>query len=589
MKANGSSAARRCWIGIVLLAIVCPLRADDYSELLAKALESRAHAVRAGRKPAPVKQPAAAHEPTEADKRLGVVVWAPPMGQMFVDRMPAASEVPNAISVRAARGEIESFLLAVGALKPQLGLTWSAPGPVPDGIAVEFMPVVMAPLPEGKDEYRMVGLWLAGGGQVDIDAARSRAWLVRISVGQNVKPGNYTITASLASRGRAATAGATVRIRVLPFQLADPWRRQYVFGAFCASPDLSDAQFAQLKAHGIEGILWFWVNYGLNVRNDRGKLRMDFAKMDATIGRMKKAKMRGPIVLALGNDRSGHFGKAICQTFKLPMQPRVKREGKIVKLAPLDDPRVERLMVEALRQLFDHAKAAQWPEIVIAPYDEPAERLMPEHRRMVRLFRKNFPTVRLYGVAINKVSHATQVLDTDIIVANGDYAGISALAAANRKSLWLYGGGGAAAAGYSTRWGYGLKQYAFGPDGAWFWSYNFYVGDPWNEFDSFTPDSSWVACWPPLTKGATSVQTLAYEGLREGVDDVRYAMTLEAALARAPADPNARTIAAAYKKWLVALRDAKPAEPQIAGFRDQLVHWILAVDAATAAPLKRSE
>ena len=586
MKANGSRAHRRRWIGIVLLAMAAPAGAGDYSELLAKALESRAHAARAGKKPAAVKQPTAAYEPTDADTRAGVVAWAPPMGQMFTDRRPAAGEVATVMNVRAARGETESFLLALGALKPQRGLTWSVPAPVPAGIAVEFMPVVMAPMAGGgADEYRTVGLWLSRDGAVDIAPGHSRAWLVRIRVGENVTPGTYRLAASLAAGGAApGGAGVTLGIRVLPFTLADPWERKHIFGAFCAGVDFSDAQYVQMKAHGIEAILWFWVNYGMNIRNDKGKLRMDFTKMDLTISRMKRAKMRGPIVLALGNDRSGHFERAICQTFRLPMAPRVKRKGKVVKLAPLDNPQIERRMVEALGQLFAHAKVANWPEIIILPYDEPTERLMPEHRRMVKLMRKNFPAVRLYGVAINRVERAKEILDTDILVANGDFARVHALAAANGKTTWFYGGSGTAAGGYSvSRWSYGLREFAYGGTGSWFWSYNFYVEKPWNEFDGFTPDSSWVVCWPPVKKGGPSVQTLAYEGLREAVDDVRYAMTLEAALARAPADPTARTVAAAYKTWLLALQGAKPTAPQIAGFRDQLVHWILALRTETPA------
>ena len=44
--------------------------------------------------------------------------------------------------------------------------------------------------------------------------------------------------------------------------------------------------------------------------------------------------------------------------------------------------------------------------------------------------------------------------------------------------------------------------------------------------------------------------------------EAEYRVTLEAALAKVPDDPNARTIAAAYKKWLLSLQGAKPAGRQ---------------------------
>jgi hypothetical protein len=67
----------------------------------------------------------------------------------------------------------------------------------------------------------------------------------------------------------------------------------------------------------------------------------------------------------------------------------------------------------------------------------------------------------------------------------------------------------------------------------WFWSYDFSVGDTWNEFDGFTGDAAWVSVYPGRTWNQ-HVPTLAWESLREARDDHRYAATLEKLLAESP-------------------------------------------------------
>jgi hypothetical protein len=161
------------------------------------------------------------------------------MEEPFTGRGPAAGEARTRIDLRVCRGETTSFLLGLHALTAHSGLMWSLTGPMPSGARVEFLRVVMAPLAHRRsDKYSTIGLWLADGGAVDVEAGRSRAWLVRIGIGPNVGPGNYSLPLpSLASKaGRSIQAGPRIGIRVLPFALADPRERGYVFGAFCGGP-----------------------------------------------------------------------------------------------------------------------------------------------------------------------------------------------------------------------------------------------------------------------------------------------------------------------------------------------------------------
>ena len=221
----------------VLAAAACA-PAETHTKLLAKASQSVQQAKDAGKTGRPAPKPEKPYVPSPADRQRGFVVCLPPLTEHFLDRPPAAEEVQTSVRVRAARGEIESFLLGVHAVQDQKLLSWSA-GQPPAGVRVEFLPVVMAPMAQGRSEtYRIVGLWLAEGGAVDVEAGHTRAWVVRVHVSEQAKPGDHELRLGLtAAQGSEPVGGLSLRLQVLPFQLADPWQRKYVFGAFCGGAD----------------------------------------------------------------------------------------------------------------------------------------------------------------------------------------------------------------------------------------------------------------------------------------------------------------------------------------------------------------
>jgi hypothetical protein len=556
-----------------------PPAANTYAALF----EKRSAAIEAARSAdgftrRAVGDPKACYEPNAEDRDRGLVFYRPSLGAHFKGARPSVDEARRSLALEAAGGETESTLLAAWALEPASRLEWRAgerPAALAD-VAVEVLPVLTVPIRLGRSkEYELRGTWIADGpAAVDLAEEERAAWLVRIRVPGGTPAGSYTVPLEYRLDGTTWRAGVPVQLNVLPFDLVDPSERNYVFGAFCARSRLSAAQYAQMKAHGVDAGLWFWDSNGMRLLNDGGKLRMDFARIDRTMDRIKAAGMRGPVVLALGNDRTGHFEWHICRKFELPMQPRVKRHGKSVRLAALDDPKIEELIVEALRQVFAHAAERKWPEIVVMPYDEPTERLMDEHRRMVRIFRTHFPEVRLYGCSMNRLKWAEQVADCDIIVSNGSFEAIRKMTRQKKLASWFYGGCTVSRGFQVNRWRYGLQRFAHGAEGSWFWSYDFFTGDPWTEFDGSRGDSAWVICWPPLAKGAPSVNTVSYEGLREGVDDVRYALTLESMIEKA--DPAvAKPVRAAYEGLLGRMRGARRGRAEVDGFRRALVELML--------------
>ena len=75
---------------------------------------------------------------------------------------------------------------------------------------------------------------------------------------------------------------------------------------------------------------------------------------------------------------------------------------------------------------------------------------------------------------------------------------------------------------YVYRRNYGLLLWAAEFDGAMVYAYQDSMGDGWNDFDNVLRDHNLTY---PTTDGV--IKTIAWEGLREGIDDVRYVNTLE--------------------------------------------------------------
>ncbi len=112
---------------------------------------------------------------------------------------------------------------------------------------------------------------------------------------------------------------------------------------------------------------------------------------------------------------------------------------------------------------------------------------------------------------------------------------------------------------------FGLVLWQAGFDGAMNYAYQHGFGHVWNDFDS--PRYRDHNFTYPTLDGV--VDTLAWEGFREGVDDVRYVATLEAAIQDAAPDK-----AAVAKQAAVWLADLLPREVDLDAMRARTVDWI---------------
>jgi hypothetical protein len=109
---------------------------------------------------------------------------------------------------------------------------------------------------------------------------------------------------------------------------------------------------------------------------------------------------------------------------------------------------------------------------------------------------------------------------------------------------------------------FGLAVWQAGYDGAMHYAYRHGFNHVWNDFDHERRDHAFVY---PTVDGL--VDTLAWEGVREGIDDVRYVTALEAAIAESK-DGQLRSEAQAFLDALSIWRNTD-------AIRAEIVEWIL--------------
>ena len=562
----------------LLASFVCAgslLQAASVEDLEAKAKAGEAAGTKAGLVAEAVVPPANPHIATPEEQYQGVVMYRPSMAKWFKGRAPDQEEVGGAWSLANAKGEISSTLLGAYAVSDRSGLVLQARTEgLGKDISVQVLPLIMAPLSQrkkvsavgvmgdakGTETFMKAGLWLADNGPVEIKKGEARAWVVRVYVGNKAPSGTLQVPFELTDGGGKVLGKATLNLTVHPFELVDPLDRGYTVGAFCGGADFSEAEFHEMKSHGIESIQWFWHHFfGTKFQDDNGKLKLSFDELDRSIDGYLKAGMRGPLVMGTSGTKGSSFFSAICKAMKTKPD--------------MTDPTAKALLVEGFKQLFDHAAAKKWPEIVVLPIDEPTQKQekMEIHRWTIALLREHFPKVRIYGVCMDKFKNAKAVSDADILVCNGSFEGIVDLGRKDKKTVWLYGVASAAGGYEHTRVDWGLNRFSYGANGVFFWCYNYLQEDAYNDFDGTRPDSVYLMAWPPLHKEAACVGSPAFEGFRDGVNDVRYALTLEKAL-QDRTDAKAAKVKAEYENYRAT--DMRNPATSAAAMRAKLVEWL---------------
>jgi len=329
----------------------------------------------------------------------------------------------------------------------------------------------------------------------------------------------------------------SVSFYVYPFRLLD--FTDFACGVYASGPrTISPAMARDMKAHGVDAVSFFFskestrADYYRNdttllILNQAGHLKVEMHGVDSLVKFMKAAGMRGPVIPFLGNDSKSHIERDICDAFpQFHLDTTYNASGKTKVMGPLNDPVFDTLLISAVRQLKEGIES-HGLEMILTIYDEPTERLMTELADRYALIRAAFPSLRIYGVAMDQLSWAQQIAPyTDIIATNGSYLAMSQYTNAQNKGLLYYGViASRYEAGY-CRGNYGLKFWKYSPDFVFLWAYNYWNGDPYVNYDGASPEATYAIVFPPPNHpDSLPVGSPAWEGVREARDDWAYVKT----------------------------------------------------------------
>jgi hypothetical protein len=457
--------------------------------------------------------------------------------------------------------EITSVLSASVAPGQQAGLWFSVYGlahatDVSVEVAEDFVAEGGGRIPRQAMEVRLIRFWpqrttwsstnyyvipellepLADLGEpVPLSSGKSQGFWIHVKVPNQASAGSYRSKLTVRPAGRAATDLA-LELEVLPFELEDPpginWvldsnLRERTAGGF--SDDALATYLAEIRSHGITGLV-----DSIYYRDNAGKLSFDLARRTAPL--IKNAGFPGPLVLFGGV----HY-KAL-ETLGIPqpsgwsfMTYNAVLESEGVQAAYRDE-------LGSLDSIVRGAGIADWYYYLV---DEPStpDRLplaIWESKNAKRAGVKSYAT--LYPLyELPKLLPSLDVVSSSFITAsetrNQQYRTVTDQ---HGTSMWHLGAGsytGQEGGLMPNRYQAGFLFYKSGAKSEVSWTYQVIKGQPFDDFDG-TGSEPKDACivYParnPTAGGRTTLSTLQWEGIREGIDDYKYLHTLKQWISRA--------------------------------------------------------
>jgi hypothetical protein len=384
-----------------------------------------------------------------------------------------------------------------------------------------------------------------------IPAHTSKQYWLIIHVPSETPPGDYQGTVTIAP-ANAPAANLDVTLTVLPFTLQESPTRSHAIGyrpllsfdgvTLPGDPfDYMQQDLADHRAHGMDsGSVYTPVSVTLTSGDE---VVVDYTDLERHI----------ELLVELGFDGPAHW-RGI----------NFLSEDLLALGVPTDT--LETTYVEVVQTVMDKAEDKSWPEIYFFPVDEPFG-----HPEKEAEFYWLAPLIKQVPGALVLVSldgAETLPLEADPFTDVRFYSGWSADgwlpvhpfeeiatdAAASGDWLAFY---------YNTRNVGGRPEFSRVTYGfyAWnspfldqgVWIYQSFHEDPYDDTDGRNGDLAYA--YPdPEHNYAPTIPTLRWEGVREGIDDLRYLYTLEQAIEAAEGAPAEAEAVAVAQALLDSLR-----------------------------------
>lgn len=335
---------------------------------------------------------------------------------------------------------------------------------------------------------------------VDISAGSNKQFWITLHVPDNTGPGIYTGKIILSSLGKPLQSVA-LKVKVLPFNLLPPYYTSSIYYLGKLDPSGKGSISSELKNQ-------------IQFENEMKNLR--------THG------IDNPIMYQ-SFDNKELLGKALEIRKKIGMSNReLYYLGWLTGVPNADE----------ARELMQFVKSYGVEEVYFYGKDEAVGEKLLVQRASWEAIRKAGGKIFVAGSSAGKNYELVGDLQ-DILICAGSPSKIEVEKwhSAGRK-IWCYANPqGGVENPLIYRMNYGLLLWKYDYDGAATYAYHASFGNIWNDFDFSTyRDHNFTY---PTIDGV--IDTIAWEGYREGVDDVRYITTLMQAIKEAKSAKDKKT------------------------------------------------
>jgi len=471
-------------------------------------------------------------ESSAEDRARGFIVF----NRNYLDLMPPSyrpspAETRKPFALAAARGEYEPISVGVYALESINGLRVqpselrSAAGArIGKGdVDVRVVRYLVKRSHYGLHDRALVPTYLERGDTLRVAKESVGQFWLTVRVPSDATPGEYRGTLRVTRSDGRGEARVPVTLRVYPFALDEP--RGMAFGMYDGlhrtepGPNFMDAKYQTMREHGMTTV-GFCGGVGATLRADDGKVEVRF---------------EGKPGLPTAMDAYARAG--FPEPFVWLMSSDVRRS--CTKLGPVESEEFGRAYKAVIRAVIDEGKRRGWPEIIFQPADE----VFAHQQRFKTAFRelkllKEIPGVRTEMDGTNvrpQLSDQTYPFTDALVHCYGpllygkrvyprnEWLRIVQKCHADDKRIWFYN---VDTTGYhveTMRFAAGLYMLWSKADGLLSWAYSWGDAKPYDDYSGTHGDT--IFFYPPRHKRRGG-PALGLEGLREGIDDFRYARTL---------------------------------------------------------------
>lgn len=369
----------------------------------------------------------------------------------------------------------------------------------------------------------------------DIPAGRSQlVWINVRTDEKTASPGTYSTTVRFEADG-VESVEVPLKVEILGQRLLTMGEAGLKLGG-CTSRFIPEFEMEWLTTYNHNMINIWYQSERPELTKKGDTFTMGWRIMDDWMASARRAGITD-MVYFLGGNPYG-FPKTMHLTRTLARTMFELSEEEWEELAWRDPfnvpPEVAPYVTEWSRRFAGHARANNWPNIIITPFDEPAKYhqykegmgmlyfIKPQFKQQVALLREGDPAARIYGSIHHYYGGIDFLEDVDIFCTNAIHENwdLPDEVRAAGKTFWQYSFTDDSKAPGVPRYTFGYYFAAHGSVGSLVWAYNW--GNRFDTLDGYN--------WMYVFTTPFEVVPMPFaEGLREAWDDRRLIETVKRA------------------------------------------------------------